>query len=716
MAKRPLFVVTVGLMALVGFGCTRQRPEQPSNLSPTESALKQRLGALAATVTIYRDAYGVPHVHGPTDASVVFGATYARAEDEFHYVEQATIKMLGRAASVSGPKWLEWDIFMRKLEIETFSKMEYEAASAEVQALCDAFADGMNYFLMTHPEVRPALIQHFEPWHALAGYRLFHASSIGGDDLGHLGQAGVLDLFAGYLASTAWAIGPNKSASGHPMLLINPHIPLDAPYEVSLHSEQGLEISGQLAYGIGILPISGHNGDIGWAMTANEPDVTDVYRETFEADDPVSYRYGSNSRVASMWHEVIEIRTDSGLERRDFTFKKTHHGPVFVNDDGHELALKVAKIEQGGVLQQFYDMCRARNLDDFKQAIAPMHLIYNNIVYAGRDGHIFYVYGGAIAERSERFDWSNPVDGSDPATEWGPFFPLEQLPQVEDPPAGYVQNSNSSPFFTTAANNPDPAVFPAYMFRAERDTGIARRSRQLLESEKKLSFDRWSELAFDTTLPTSAKDIAALSAELVRLRREKPGATGPFEEPVALLEQWDQRARVDSVAGGLYLAFFHTDAEQAEYPMLDRLSQSLENLRGLYGHWQVPVGELVRLQRLDPASGSSFSDEAPSLPAPGLPFYTGAIFTFNTVSSKDTKHAYGRHGHSYVGVVEFSEPVRARSIMAFGQSRDPASAHFFDQAPLYVQGQLKPAWFDLERIEQAAVRTSHPGSPALPAR
>ncbi len=713
MTRQKIFRTGLALMLLIALGCSWTVSEstvddRAANLHEQHET-RRRLDDLAQRVTIHRDEFGIPHVFGPTDASVIFGATYARAEDEFDYVEQAYIKMLGRAASVSGEDWKAWDMLLRKLEIETHARREYDAAPDPIRALCDAFADGMNYFLMTHPEVEPRLLTRFEPWYVLAGYRLFHISGIGGDTLTQIGQPGVLDAFTGYLASTMWAVGPKKSASGAAMLFINPHIPLDAPYEFSLHSDEGLEISGQVAYGIGILPISGHNGYMGWSLTANEPDVVDVYRETFDPGDATAYRHGDRWLRVSGRSVGVDVRGDSGLVRVEERLEKTVHGPVFVNETGEKVALRVAKLAEGGVLEQFYAMSRAQNLVDFKQAIAPMNLTYNNIVYAGRDGHIFYVYGGAIPKRDPQFDWTKPVDGSDAATDWKGFFALNELPQVEDPASGYIQNANSSPFVTTDGENPDTEVYPAYMFRSEHDTPIARRSRQILGGSQRFTFERWGQLAFDTYLPTAETDIGALHSEWDLLRLEHPAEAASLEEPLGILRAWDRRAEADSVATALYITFFHLDPSTSAYPLLARLRQAMDVLTDAYGSWRVSYGTFNRLQRMDSSRGE-YDDAAASLPSPGLPFYTGAIFTFNTTGVEGSQRYYGQHGHSYVGVVAFENPVRARAVMAFGQSRDPKSPHFVDQAPLYAQGELRPAWFDRETIRARATRSYRPGT------
>ncbi len=686
--KAIFFLVLIWLLT----ACAVNNTVKPATVKPLYEA------------TIYRDAYGVPHVYAATDAAAVFGATYARAEDEFTYMEEAYIKLSGQMAAVQGPNYLPWDRFIRKLQLVEHSKSEYRQANPQIQALCDAFAAGMNHYLRQHPDTQPRLINHFEPWHALLGYRIFHVSGIGQGTLQQIGADGVMDVFSAYLASTMWAIGPEKSASGHAMLMINPHIPLDAPYEMHLHSEAGLQMSGQLAYGIGIIPIAGHNGKIGWSITANEPDINDVYLETVVAQNPIQYRYGDSFKTATQWQTEIQVKTANGLKAEPQQFAKTVHGPIFRNEQGEHLALKVAKIAEGGVLAQFYAMSLASNLAEFKAAIAPMNLTYNNIAYAGQDGHIYYVYGGAIPKRNPRFDWSKPVDGSDPNTEWQAYFTLSELPQLLNPTSGYIQSSNSSPFNTTTDENPDPITFPSYMFRKgkEPDTAIAKRSRELLSQQHNISFKQFGELAFDTHMPKANSHIKSLLAEYRQFKLADSEQALQFKSAIAILQQWDRNAHVNSVAAALYFGMYMQVGTTGPYPWLQALEQTMTLYQQAYGDWQTPLGTINRLQRIERRPGRQYNDQEHSLAAPGMPFHTGTVFTFNTASPEGSRHNYGQHGHSYVAVIEFAEQTRAQSVMAFGQSRDPDSAHYFDQAALYTQGQYKPAWFEVGEVRSHA--------------
>ncbi|HZG23612.1 MAG TPA: penicillin acylase family protein [Chitinophagaceae bacterium] len=683
------------LLCILTFFSSKAEAQQNNS----ENSAGRQIPVTRRNVTIYRDTYGVPHIFGRTDADAVFGATYARAEDEFGYMEDAYIKMTGQAAAVKGEAWLPWDELIKKLEVEAYSKAEYEAAPPDIKLLCDAFAAGLNYYLEKHPEVKPKIITHYQAWHALAGYRLFHLSALDNFTVDYL-RLPELNSFVGYLASTMWAISPSKSATGNAMLFINPHIPLDAPYEFHLHSKQGLNISGQVAYGVGILPISGHNALTGWSITANKPDVSDLYVEQFSTADTMRYKYGGDLRRASGWQDIIKIKTAAGLVNKTYQFYKTEHGPVFTAKDGKKVSLKIAKINSGGILSQFYNMAKAGNVNEFKEAISSCNLVFNNILYAGNDGNILYVYGGAIPRRDTLYDWEKPVDGTMPATEWNGYHTLNELPQILNPRSGYLQNSNSSPFFSTDSENPNPRQYPSYMWKKEKDTPIAQRARQLLAEKDKFTFEEMEAAAFDTYISRAEADISPILREWERLNKESSQKGEFFKEAVTVLRHWDNRATVNSVATSLYIGMTMFPEAKGDYPLLMRLDKVMELLKKGYGSWKVPYGDLCRLQRRDLSRSEPFSDERESLPIAGVPSYVGDIFTFNVSTPKNSKKIYGVHGHSFVGVVEFGPRVRSSTVLAFGQSRKPASPHYFDQAVLYSKQELKPAWFMLKEIKK----------------
>ena len=340
---------------------------------PTDST-----ALLAQSVTIYRDRYGVPYIYGPTDASAVFGFAYAQAEDNFDQIEDSYIHALGRAAEAYGESEVPQDWLNRALEVTSLSQAEYGQLGTRARQICDAFAAGLNFFLRTHPHVKPRLLTRFENWHVLALLRhrrhqreSVEMSGLSPGELKALGSGGTGG------GSNALAVGPSKSAAGGAMLIAAPHrqfFGADQFYEGHLRSDEGWRLWGITFVGLPF-PHLGFNEQVAWTHTVNTPDIADLYVETFDGPaQPAEYRYGDRHRAVRTWTDEIRVRTDTGMATRRFDFRKTHHGPLVVVRDGKHVALKLARIEEGGMLEQWYDMSRARSLDEFRTALARLAL------------------------------------------------------------------------------------------------------------------------------------------------------------------------------------------------------------------------------------------------------------------------------------------------------------------------------------------------------
>ena len=699
---------------------------------------------LARAVIIHRDTYGVPHIYGKTDAAVVFGMMYAQAEDNFWQLEDDYVRILGRAAELYGQKSLPGDIVVHAYQAVDHARQHYQSADPQLRALCDAFADGINYYLATHPATKPRLLAHFEPWFLLA---VEHRGPVGRGiqrserDLAFPALAGTPleaalrlpgDLPANPETtdegSNMWAVSAKRSASGNPLLLINPHIGFFGSgqrYEAHLHSDEGGSKVGLDASGFAILGTpyirSGHNPDIAWSHTNNYANTSDVYLETFDdPSNPLAYRYGTGHRIAVEWTEELKIRSDAGLKSVSVTFRRTHHGPVLgmrKSTDGRTIALTVRAAEAaGGAMAQRWAMAKCRNLTQFQSALSTLALTGSNTIYADRAGNIFYLHGNAIPKRSTKFDWSRPVDGADPETEWSGLHPLKDLPQVLNPKSGYLQNCNSTPFLTSdGPDNPKRSDYPAYMV-PELDTARAKRSREILSGTRKFTFDEWARAAMDTTFGLAADRLPELDRAYSALRSSDPARAQRISEPVAELLNWDHVGRVDSVPATLFIAMeqhaitLRRANPSDPYTLIAALEESQAELQRTFGTWRVPWGDINRMQRVHTSGiDELFSDDRPSFPVPGAPSFAGAVFTFGSDPVPGQKRWYGTKGDTYVAVVELAKRPRTMSLLVFGQSADPKSPHHTDQADLYATQRFKPAWFALAEIRKHAEVSYHPG-------
>jgi acyl-homoserine-lactone acylase len=674
--------------------------------------------ALRKQVTITRDDYGVAHAEGETDAAAFFGFVYARAEDEYYRVERRILEMTGRSAELRGEAGVPWDRVIRAARWEARSKAEYRSAAPEVRALYDAAAAALNLFRRTHPDLKPLGVERFEPWQIVASERGFQVHFL-------LQAAAALNSKGGSSSSprprdgsNMWALGPSRCAEpdAKSLLLINPHINVAEVWEGHLRSKTGLDLYGGSAYGF-LFPLFGFGPRHGWSLTVNYPDTCDVYLESFDdASQPLSYRYGEERRQAKRWTETIQVKTAAGLRPRQITLLATHHGPLLGKVGVKLAAVRVPGLDSGGQLAQLYAMARAKDAAAFQGALARRAVIFHNVLYADSSGTIHYVYNGAIPKRDPRFDWSKPVDGSDPRTEWQGLHPLSDLPQVKDPTTGYLQNCNSTPF--TATTGLGRKAYPSYLIGAEPDNLRAINSRRLLGGQGRFTLATFSEAALDTYVPARVTWIPFLRAGWKALAKSDPKTAKPLAVPLDLLEAWDGYARTDSIATTLFFLWF-----ERIYPLLTRQdalthtqalrawAETIAELGRRHGTWRLKWGELNRLQRPRVLEPEPWSDSRPSLPLAGGHGGTGILFNVIANYGAKTKRRYAYHGNSFVCTVAFTtQGPRARSVVPFGVSRYPQSPHTTDQAKVYAAGQLKPVRFKASEIAEHATRTYRPGA------
>lgn len=692
---------------------------------------------MAKQVTINRDDWGVPHIKGPTDASVVFGFAYSQAEDFFWQVEDSYIMALGRYAEVNGESGLENDLSNRAFEIVPESKKAFDAAPPEEKIIAEAFAAGINLYLKHHPETQPRLLTHWEPYYVLAYERNTLLQFLYGKlSVGKSQNVKNMEEWRSHIGSNAWAIAPSRTASGEAMLFANPHQPYFGYgqfIEGHLYSDEGLNTSGASLIGGPLITI-GHNEFLGWTHTVNEPDTADSWIETFDkADDKLAYKYGDEYRKATEWKEVVRVKTKDGMQDRTYPFRKTHHGPIIGRkDDTHFYAGKIAQLHEGNRGKQALAQGKARNLKEFQAAMAQLSLEMFNTIYADKEGNIWYLYNGTIPKRDLQFDWEHPVDGGDPRTEWQGLHPMTELPQMLNPATGFIQNCNSTPFMTSDDNNPFRQDFPEYMVGEKYDdTRRAKASRYLLRGTNKVTFEDWQTLCFDSTLYWALNEVPKYAAFLeneVRVSDPKLyEAAKPYMDHLS--KGWDYKSSITSTQSTLCVEWYSLmydgfyPAENFKKPYIQdknariqALIDAAKKLEQMYGNWKMPWGEIYRMQRMPNVADIlkiQFKDDQYSEPSAMVNGPLGVAYTgYYTPPFLGRKKRYAVVGSSYMGVYEFTDRIKAKSLLQFGQRCDPKSPHYMDQAKLMGEKQFKPAYFYWDDVEAHTVEKYHPGEEA----
>lgn len=696
-----------------------------------------RWSATARRVTIMRDKWGIPHVFGKTDADAVFGLLYAQAEDDFNRVELNYINALGRLAEVEGEAEIWRDLRMKMFITPQDMQAKYAASPAWLQKLMVAFADGLNFYLQTHPEVKPKLLTHFEPWMALA----FSEGSIGGDiesiDLKKLEQLyakvprpALADSGTGFdpepRGSNGFAIAPKRSASGHALLLINPHTSFYFRPEVHMISGEGLNAYGAVTWGQ-FFVYQGFNERAGWMHTSGGGDVIDEYLETIvDKDGKLFYQYGGEQRPLRAVPIVLPYKTAHGMASKTVTAYFTHHGPVVREAGGKWVAVKLMQ-EPLKALTQSYTRTKATSYAAFYKSMELRTNSSNNTVYADADGNIAYFHGNFVPRRDPSFDWAHPVDGSNPATEWQGLHEVKETITLLNPASGYILNTNNWPFAAAGANSPRIQDYPKYMWTLpENARGL--HAVRVLKDQSNFTLDSLIATAYDSYLTGFEPLVPALVKDWEALDASDP-LKARLAAQVAALRGWDLRYAVDSVPTSLavywgqqMVAAASAAARAKETPVADYIATSLtaqERLQALarasdklaadFGSWQTPWGEINRFQRISGAVDQQYDDSKPSYPVAFASSAWGSLASFGMVAKQKTKRIYGDRGNSFVAVVEFGPHLRAKSILAGGESANPASKHFSDQAEMYSKGQFKDVLFYPADIEKNLERKYHPG-------
>lgn len=720
--------------------CTATVPLQAQPYTHQEI---QQWEAQAQRVTIHRDVWGIPHIYGKTDADAVFGLLYAQCEDDFGRVEANYIEKLGRKSEVEGKQALYEDLLHRLVLDSAEAQKDFANAAPWLRKLCQAFADGVNYYLATHPQVQPALLTRFEPWWPL----MWTDGSIGAISTGGATRQELQAFYTGQAVAAApakldqdfetgsngFAFAPKLTQSGKAILYINPHVTFYFRPEVHMVSEEGLNAYGAVTWGQFFI-YQGFNSFCGWMHTSSQADVADLYTYPVEkANTGYRYPYEGKHRPVAQKAIRIAVKNDEGaLSQHSFTAYSTHHGPIVAARQGKWLALKHHNRSMRG-LEQSWLRTKVQSFSAFKQVMYMKENTSNNTVYADRDGNIAYWHGNFMPRRNPKWDWSKPVDGTTAATEWGPVHMVDDMVTLYNPASGWIQNCNSTPATVAGASSPVLSRYPRYMAPdADNFRGVNAVQHMLKLMPGSLTLQKAIDLGYTTYLPAMEYVVPALLRGL-----QGSGLTISWQQQMhALLRDWRYRTDTGSIATTLsietaermlpyinrtrstlmndsgFVGKLITYCQQApDSQLLRLLNDTRQLLEKKMGTWQVAWGQLNRYQRQDGSLSLQYSDTAPSLPVPFAAATWGSLPSYVSRTLQGSARRYGVSGNSFVCAVEFGDRVQAKSLLAGGNTHLPGHPHWESQAALFAEGRFKEVLYYPEDVQKHTVSTYHPGQP-----
>jgi acyl-homoserine-lactone acylase len=727
-------VLAVVLLATAG-SCAAPAPARASGASDVARWERE-----ARDITIYRDNWGIAHVYGKSDADAVFGMEYAQAEDDFNRVESNYLDALGWRSQAVGKAALYSDLRSQLFIDPPALRAKYRQSPPWLRKLMDAFADGLNYYLYRHPEVKPRVITRFEPWMALA----FTEGSIGGDIEQGVNIPRLANFYGGQPLSPAQvtsaslpppepqgsngiAISPAIALDHHALLWINPHTSFYFRSELQMVSDQGLDAYGAVTWGQFFI-YQGFNANCGWMHTSSGVRNISWFLETVtKKNGRYAYRYGGRELPVTTRRIVVRYKTPGGMAERVFTAYYTRHGPVIARIGDHWETVNLMQRPIRALIQDF-TRTKARDYAQFRSTMRLHTNSSNNTVFADAEGNIAYWHSDWIPRRSDAFDWGEPVDGSNPATAFHGLLTLAETPHLLNPPNGWLYNSNNWPWSAAGPYSPKRQDFPKYVERGTEETARGYHALRVLGAGKNWTMASLTAAAFDSYLPAFATMIPVL----VRAYDATPAADplkARLAEPINVLRAWNDRWGVDSVATSLAVfwgAHIFADVQAraralgispedyvvrraTRQELLSALDAAADELTANFGSWETPWGHINRFQRINDHIQPSFDDSKPSIPVPFTSSVWGSLAAFGAHAYPNTRKWYGDEGNSFVAVIEFGPRVRAWAVTAGGESGNPASPHFDDEATLYAMGELRTVYYYRSQLAGHIERHYHPG-------
>jgi acyl-homoserine lactone acylase PvdQ len=624
---------------------------------------------------IERDEFGVPIIETNDLEELFFLFGYAQAEDHLLPMLLNFKEAMGRLSEVLGEEGIERDLRSRAYAMDRFAERDLRLASDEERRILRAFVDGINRFISDKENSLPEWAREgVDEKEVLAFLRWCILP---------FGEGRTLNKIWMSFGSNQFAISPKRTRDGSTILSIAPHLPFQRPfqwYEAHLRGA-GFDVRGVSFFGIPMITM-GHNRDIAWSYTVNPVNVGDVYEAKLSLSGDKYFYEGS-------WREIEEeeielnFKEGNGVKKIKFKLKRTHHGPIIYEEDGKAYSIRLSLFDAESILSFLIRVAKARNLKEFKEAFRRPGFHMFNVLYGDREGNIYYLCNALAPIRSPNYDWSKPVPGWLRETEWQGFHPFEKLPQIENPPCGYLQNCNVDPTHITVEQYLRWEDFPPFLLEPAF-TGRSKRLLALLEGNSAISLEDAIAYSFDVWDMTAEEWKPRLIGEYNALIHEIKEGREILAKAINLLREWDNKDDLESRGSylfGLWAEKFSQREDKDEMGMLLELISAGEEMLRRFGRLDVKWGDFHIIKRGDReylTAGAGFSATE------SLHLATGRL--------REDGKVEGEMGTSFLMIVEFGERVRSWSLLPFGNSENPESPHFADQAPLFSERRLKPAY------------------------
>ncbi len=682
---------------------------------------------LAAQVEIRRTEYGVPHIKAETLEAAAFGLAYCQGQDHAENILNSILRARGELAlHFGGEGNVASDFLHRQYRVHARAAETFHRLDADYRSMVEGFSAGLNYYVERHREQLPDWVPHVTPHdvaaHGLAGVArfAFNRARIVDRFLRSQGDLADADVAGKHddmpLGSNMIALAPERTTSGHAILLGNPH---QAWSQVATYYEAHLTVPGELDfYGSTFVgrPVltTGFNANLGWSHTVNYPDLEEIYALDVDPQRADHYLFDGGSLPITAEEAVVRVREEGGIGERRRTFWYTPLGPVIHRAAEKIYVLRSAAYDEFRSYQQWLRMAQADDLESFRDALAIGAIPMFNICYGDREGNIFYLWNGMVPDLPHPPHDAEAVAAAGSDQIWTRFHPHDELMQLVNPPGGYVQNCNSPPYLTNLHAPLDRAKYAAHFPR--NFLGLrTQHCLELVHNERKYSLDDIVELKHSPRMLLAER----LKDDLLAVVREQQ-PSGKVARAVELLTHWDNTARAESRGSVLFAEWWKQYSPDGRYqgfaedfdpehPLatprglehpgraVEALLEAIDSVEERYGAIDVTWGDVHRVRRGEvdvPVSGGSG--------------FLGCFRVLGFRDEPDGKRAVSG-GDSWVFVVEFGPQVRARTVIGYSQSEVPSSPYFSDQCEMYARGEMKPAAFTEEEIAAALVERYRPG-------